>query len=308
MLSPVNVIVFLSFCLKFFVFAAPDVSVNSHQPGKVLLWSYNSGTHHYNTKSMTISSAMNIIQEVAKDYEMVIVLNPSKEVKIKEASFLTDHLKEINLQVINYVYPTSVEESSIPSSLKDKFKPVSTHTTHNKDDFQAAVSSAMHNKMVLNNKVPDFIEIQHHHEMTNVYSNVLKNEVPDSLKAKVLFVSFVDISPLASSTSVASDAAVNSYSSAVASSSSSATPRRMLASNSSSDSTYNSTLPEGSEFSIYYFTDKDHGYLYLTPDIFTGLMTALFMTFTVLIGLRCLGEIQGMSAFYEKQPLVGREA
>jgi hypothetical protein len=305
MLSTVNLIVLLTFCLKFLV-SAVDLSATSHQPGKVLLWSYNSGTHHYNTKSMTISSAMNIIQEVAKDYEMIVVLNPSKESKIEETSFLTDHLKDVNnLHVINYVYPTSVEESSIPSSLKDKFKPVSTHTTHNKDDFQSALSTAMHNKMILNNKVPDFIEIQHHHEMTNVYSNVLKNEIPDSLKSKVLFVSFVDISPVSSSSAV-SGADVNSYSSSVASSAS--TPRRMLASNSSSDSTYNSTLPEGTEFSIYFFTDKDHGYLYLTPDIFTGLMTSLFMCFTILIGLRCLGEIQGMSAFYEKQPLVGREA
>lgn len=62
--------------------------------------------------------------------------------------------------------------------------------------------------------------------------------------------------------------------------------------------------PEGAEYSIYYADT----YLYITPDIFTGLLTGLFFFFVGLIGLSCLGEIQGMSSFYDKLPVVGREA
>lgn len=62
--------------------------------------------------------------------------------------------------------------------------------------------------------------------------------------------------------------------------------------------------PEGAEYSIYYAGQ----YLYITPDIFTGLLTSLFISFTLLVGLSCLGSIQGMSSFYDKLPVVGKEA
>lgn len=62
--------------------------------------------------------------------------------------------------------------------------------------------------------------------------------------------------------------------------------------------------PEGTEFSIYYAAT----YLYITPDIFTGLMTGLFVFFVLMIGLSCLSSIQGMNNFYDKTPAVGKEA
>lgn len=62
--------------------------------------------------------------------------------------------------------------------------------------------------------------------------------------------------------------------------------------------------PEGAEYSIYYAAT----YLYITPDIFTGLLTMLFMAFTIYIGLNCLGSIQTPSTFALSKPSVGREA
>lgn len=62
--------------------------------------------------------------------------------------------------------------------------------------------------------------------------------------------------------------------------------------------------PEGSEYSIYYQAQ----YLYITPDIFTGLLTMLFVVFVILIGLSCMGSIQGSSTFTNKMPVIGREA
>mmetsp|Transcript_15670 Transcript_15670/g.15798 ORF Transcript_15670/g.15798 Transcript_15670/m.15798 type:complete len:278 (-) Transcript_15670:197-1030(-) len=61
---------------------------------------------------------------------------------------------------------------------------------------------------------------------------------------------------------------------------------------------------EGGEFSIYY----QGKYLYLTPDIFTGLMTMLFFLVISLIGYNCLGSIQGPSTFANKLPALGKEA
>lgn len=67
--------------------------------------------------------------------------------------------------------------------------------------------------------------------------------------------------------------------------------------------TSGSTNPEGTEFSIYY----ENTYLYLTPDIFTGLMTMLFGSFVLYTGYACLGAIQGPSTFANKLPALGKE-
>jgi hypothetical protein len=46
--------------------------------------------------------------------------------------------------------------------------------------------------------------------------------------------------------------------------------------------------PEGCEYSMYY----GGKYLYITPDIFTGIMTGLFFVFVFFIGLGQLSAIQ----------------
>jgi hypothetical protein len=74
-------------------------------------------------------------------------------------------------------------------------------------------------------------------------------------------------------------------------------------SSSTADSTSIYYKPEGAEYSIYYANT----YLYITPDLFTGLMTAIFMVFVALIGVNCLGKVQGITSFYDKMPAVGRE-
>ena len=73
---------------------------------------------------------------------------------------------------------------------------------------------------------------------------------------------------------------------------------RLLQSN--QDDNYN---PEGTEFTIYY----QNTYLYLTPDLFTGLMTFLFSTFVLMTGFSCLNQIQGPSTFVHVMPTLGKE-
>jgi hypothetical protein len=81
---------------------------------------------------------------------------------------------------------------------------------------------------------------------------------------------------------------------------------RILASKSSNlvDGIY--YKPEGAEYSIYYADT----YLYLTPDIFTGLLSGFFFLFTILIGVSCMNQIQGPTSFSHKEnvPAIGREA
>jgi hypothetical protein len=54
---------------------------------------------------------------------------------------------------------------------------------------------------------------------------------------------------------------------------------------------------------IYY----DSTYLLITPDIFTGIMTMLFLFVVGLIGFTCLGSIQGPYSFVDRNPTVGKE-
>lgn len=61
--------------------------------------------------------------------------------------------------------------------------------------------------------------------------------------------------------------------------------------------------PEGGEYAIYYADT----YLYITPDIFTGIMTGLFMFFVLYTGYSCLGSIQGASSFVMKPIPNGKE-
>jgi hypothetical protein len=82
------------------------------------------------------------------------------------------------------------------------------------------------------------------------------------------------------------------------------TPRSRKTARTTGTASASSAPIAGAEFSIYY----EGTYLYITPDLFTGIMTALFMVFVVLTGFSCMGSIQGMSTFYDRVPTNGREA
>lgn len=70
-------------------------------------------------------------------------------------------------------------------------------------------------------------------------------------------------------------------------------------------STSSSSIGNTTEISI--FSIYNGPYLYITPDIFTGIMTGLFVAFVLYMGLSCLGEIQGASSFVLKPIPIGKE-
>jgi len=64
--------------------------------------------------------------------------------------------------------------------------------------------------------------------------------------------------------------------------------------------------PTGTEFSIYHSRD----YLYMTPDIFTAIMTVAFIAAVMYCGLSCMNSIQGASSWTDEKsvPPIGKEA
>lgn len=69
--------------------------------------------------------------------------------------------------------------------------------------------------------------------------------------------------------------------------------------------TLNNNTWEGGEYSLY---STDGKFLYITPDIFTGVATGLFFFFVLITGYSCLGDIQGPGTFANKLPALGKEA
>jgi len=89
--------------------------------------------------------------------------------------------------------------------------------------------------------------------------------------------------------------------------------RRMLKSNGNSNNNSSSTQPNterdyrpaGTEFSIYH----SGNYLYITPDILSGIITSFAIVFVFLFGLSQLSNIQGASTFTDEKsiPPIGKE-
>ena len=82
--------------------------------------------------------------------------------------------------------------------------------------------------------------------------------------------------------------------------------QRRVASSSSSETQTPEYRPSGTEFSIYHSQD----YLYITPDIFTAIMTVAFIAVTMYLGLSCVDSIQGASSWTDEKsvPPIGKEA
>jgi hypothetical protein len=82
--------------------------------------------------------------------------------------------------------------------------------------------------------------------------------------------------------------------------------QRRVASSSSSGTQTPEYRPSGTEFSIYHSQD----YLYITPDIFTAIMTVAFIAVTMYLGLSCVDSIQGASSWTDEKsvPPIGKEA
>lgn len=264
------------------------------RPGRLYLWSWADNSPkfstQYVTKSMGIEQAVNHVKDVVDGYEVVVLLTPEMEENKDLCPFVQQSIQHApSAQIMHNVYPTSGKQV-----LGDSLSSLLSHSSANQPStFQrkplVEVEELLEkNPHMLNDGKAD-IFVSPVSSKQDVVEFSLTSRILLEKNPKVLFISYDEVQAVPQ---VESKRALSKggYS-------------RLLAE--SSDLADGADYkPEGGEYSIYYQAK----YLYITPDIFTGLMTFLFVSFTLFIGLSCLGSIQGMSSFYDKLPSVGKEA
>lgn len=255
-------------------------------PGKVFIWTNGDASEpSYVTKSMEVKDIAAAIAELSKQYELTVILNPSSQV---DAALLKGKMIDSsNLKVFNYVYPSNNQET-IAQTLS------AAPAVASLASVQELSAHLVPTGELLNNAKPDLIqvEVSNLHVDDGLIKRTICHSLPKEFKSKVLFVSYADVTP-SSTNNGRKLLQIGEYSRVLQSSS--------ISSDIAEGKFYK---PEGSEYAIYFANT----YLYITPDIFTGLMTGIFLVFVIYIGISCLGSIQGMSSFYDKLPVVGREA
>lgn len=255
--------------------AFASVSANSAvAPGKIFLWSPSGnrkGEKHM-TSSQHVSSAIDQIKNTISKYEAVVVFNNVMRSTLDNADVKNSIKQAPFKNVISHVYLS--DSKNINDNVRENL------ATESKDinTVSAVLKDLQANKGKLTNKKAEVYHVtfdpSQHLESFNELETFAN-------KRDILFIGIDEAHP---------DAAA---------------PRRLQNTNPDpNDSTSIYYKPEGAEYAIYYADT----YLYITPDIFTGLLTGLFFAFVLYTGISCLGGIQGMSSFYDKLPSVGREA
>jgi hypothetical protein len=264
------------------------------QPGRLYLWSWGGNSPSFSsqdiTKSLVVDKAVGHVADLLNGYEVVVLLTPEVGASRSGFPLVQQSIQHApSTQILHNVYP-SEQYNSLAESLSETL-------AHSSSNQQSAIQHKSLNEIeellkknshILHDGKAD-VFVAPVSSKSDVVEFSLTSRILLEKSQKVLFVSYDEIMavPRMDSSRALSE---GGYS-------------RMLAVSSNLDDGVN-YKPEGGEYSIYYQSQ----YLYITPDIFTGLMTFLFVAFTLGVGLSCLGSIQGMSSFYDKLPTVGKEA
>lgn len=293
------------FCMSilFVVFAIFCQSIPSKSegsishPGKAIFWSPSTKesktTPEYLTQSIDIRKLGSLLDAKAQNFEVVVYFRSHAETR---ELFNNKQVRRAILQsesstVLPYVYFSSETDFADSSVVLKESKKVSADGLLEMLETEDSSFS--------NGRIDAFeVTLSGNNEIDyNLISEISRNaaELSASKGATILFV--VVEEPIISSSSTMGDMTTSTVSEAHFS--------RVLASSISSlntDGLY--YKPEGCEYAMYYAAT----YLYITPDIFTGLFTGIFMFFVCLTGYTCMGSIQGNSTFPNKMPVVGKEA
>jgi hypothetical protein len=269
---------FSSFAIASLGAYAQDTSA----PGRAIFWTPGSATDShdpvYNSQSTTVNQLSEILSNQAAQKELLVIFcaDDEKSSGFYTQSAMTSSIKQSDdATVFPYVYhamESATQNICTDILASDSLKDVSTVSLSEIGSILASKSADLLNNGVLDTFLVS-VPAADADMVSSVYSQI------DS-SAKSLFVALQNPSG-------AAPAKRGNY-------------RRILGSLNEDGVDY---LPEGCEFSIY----KQNTYLYLTPDIFTGLMTMLFVFFVLLTGYRCLGDIQGPSTFASQLPALGKE-
>lgn len=264
------------------------------KPGRLYMWSWGDSnpafSTHFITKSTTVDQAINHVVDVMQDYEVVVLLTPDAEQTHESCPFVQQSIQHApSAQIMHNVYPSQSHVQLGQSLSTAMARPASSQqaTFQRKPLVEIEELLEKSPQMLKDGKADVFVAPVSSKQDVVEFS--LTSRVLLEKHHKVLFVSYDEVKALPQAETKRS-LSQGGYS------------RLLTVSSDVSDGV--NYKPEGGEYAIYYQAK----YLYITPDIFTGLMTFLFVTFAVTIGLSCLGSIQGMSSFYDKLPAVGKEA
>jgi len=257
----------------------------SFEPGSIHMWTWSNNVETFGNKFITInidsSDAIDAVIDAIQGFEMVVLLSAEDRQKMTNCAHVRNALTNAPIQQgINYVYPK--ETKKLTDALTQE---IDATQKVRRMPLPALEQEISQNPVKLNDGKIDVVHALTEDSNFDITSSALLQ--PEN---KVLFITVDEPQNF--------NKAVNHKPLSEGQFS------RILATSSSSNMDGIYYKPEGAEYSIYYADT----YLYITPDIFTGLMTFLFFTFTALLGVSCLGSIQGMSSFYDKLPVVGKEA
>lgn len=262
-------------------------------PGVALFWTHaatgrsDAATPMHITKGVRAEFVGTFLKEKKMDYHAVAVLAPAEA----GSSFLEN-------DAITGAFKASPHQTTINTIYKsDSGVSLGSSVAGAKGEVQevtlAEFAQALGKKNVGGN-VPTY-RVSVHNSASDVAA--LASLSSASAEAKVLFVSYTE--PQASAPAAATN--FQQKKRALAGDDGDDADEAVVDTTDSHSIYYS---PEGATWSMYYADT----YLYITPDIFTGLMTGLFMLAVILVGLNCMGQIQGITYFYDKLPPVGREA
>ena len=253
------------------------------KPGAAVTWSRASGSakKSFHTTTMDNRELINIIKEQSTLKEITVLLSSDNgDATFDTNSHVMNAVRHSDNDVTQYPYVYQSSRDVKHNHVRDEL------TSSNHFASVAAMSMTefghmMKNSPLLSNGKPDLVSIKL--SSTNIEEMSKLIEISNLESAKdVLFVAVKD--GLAHAPSMQ------------------ANYHRML---DLSNAVYGEPgyLPEGTEFTIWY----NNQYLYLTPDIFTGIMTMLFIAYVLWIGIGCIGDIQGPGTFASKLPTIGKE-
>lgn len=258
-------------------------------PGRCAIWSPVNGlaSSEYQTQSVGISQLNQLLNEKAINTEIVALFKASDDRLILAHSSVKDSIRQSSSSLIlPNIYHTEIKDTQ--SKIIDESNLFKNMKEINLVSFVQILESRNSATVgPMNNGVTDVYQItlsghETEHESLKLCAE-LASEAPES---RILFVAIEE--PGKNAKFPVSSGNYN----------------RILSTASSSNIDGIYYKPEGGEYSIYYANT----YLYITPDIFTGIMTSIFVFFVLLTGYSCLGAIQGNSCYPTKMPVLGREA
>jgi len=277
---------FFAFCV-----VACSFSLVLSSCGKAAVWtletSETKSKPSYNTQHTDVSSVSSFAKKYSSGAEVLLFLQHGDGTSSLSDSNIVESIKRSSR---SNIFSTVYNEKSTDSDVKDA-------KTLSVEDFQNLLADkSSPNSPLKNGKLDTFIIPLS--DGTSSASLLTMVSLSDSPIVLMVFDGLLSSSK--NEVSIPSKHA--HYSRILTDTSSTSSSTTSSTSTTSTSSIY--YKPEGAEYSIYYANT----YLYITPDIFTGIMTGLFMFFVLLVGYSCLSAIQGPSTFSSIVPPVGKEA